>query len=99
MSDHATSESNGASAGSESAPPYAVPAVNEEIRILDWTTWRDPVPAVYLGYERISGDFFMHRVRSASGLESTLAPHDVFRRHEGAGGKHWQALTKRPRVR
>jgi hypothetical protein len=82
-----------------SVPPYEVPTVNEAIRVYDATSWQHTVPAVYLGYERISDDFFMHRVRSETGLESTLASHAVFRRHKGADGEHWEPLTKRPRAR
>lgn len=97
MSDNANGRQMGS--GGESTPPYEIPAVNEEIRVFDATSWQRTVPAVYLGYERISDDYFMHRIRSASGLESTLAPHAVFRRHDGGDGEQWEPLVKRPRAR
>jgi hypothetical protein len=84
---------------SDDLPPYETPEVGESIRVHDGSSWQRTVPAVYLGFERISGDFFMHRVRSESGTESTLASHDVFRRREPVDGVEWVPLTKRPRIR
>jgi hypothetical protein len=83
----------------DTAPPYATPAIGEAIRVYDATSWQRTVPGVYLGYEHISDDFFMHRVRSDRGLVSMLASHEVFRRHDTAGGAEWVPLTKRPRIR
>jgi hypothetical protein len=80
-------------------PPYEIPAIGEEIRVYDGTSWQMTVPAVYLGYEHVSGDFFMHRVRSEQGMESSLASHSVFRRHEPVDSIEWVPLTKRPRAR
>jgi hypothetical protein len=98
VSDDASLQSTGG--GNGDVPPYEIPAIDEEIRVFDATSWQRTVPAVYLGYERISGDFFMHRIRSADGVENTLASHAVFRRHDaGDGGERWEPLTKRPRAR
>jgi hypothetical protein len=84
---------------SDNAPPYETPAINEAVRVFDMTSWQQTVPAVYLGYEHVSEDFFMHRVRSDKGVESMLASHEVFRRQEPADGVEWIPLTKRPRAR
>lgn len=97
MSDHVNRQA--AIGGSGNIPPYAIPAIDEEIRVFDATSWQRTVPAVYLGYEQISTDYFMHRVRSTSGVESTLAPHAVFRRHDTGDGRQWEPLEKRPRAR
>jgi hypothetical protein len=80
-------------------PPYEIPAIGEAIRVYDATRWQTTVPAVYLGYEHVPGDFFMHRVRSESGVESSLASHAVFRHRQRENGMEWFPLTKRPRVR
>jgi len=85
--------------GSADRPPYDVPAINEAIRVYDGTRWGKTVPAIYLGFERVADDFFMHRVRSESGLESTVAPYNVYRRRVRADGEHWESLTQKPRVR
>jgi hypothetical protein len=55
------------------------------------------VPAVYLGYERVAPDFFMHRVRSENGAESSLAGYAVFRREVGPDGERWVPLESEPR--
>ena len=73
--------------GSADRPPY------------DGTRWGKTVPAIYLGFERVADDFFMHRVRSESGLESTVAPYNVYGRRVRADGEHWESLTQKPRVR
>ena len=57
------------------------------------------VPAVYLGLEHVSDDFFMHRVRSDAGLESSLAPHAVHRRRVGPDGERWVPLDGWPTAR
>lgn len=77
-----------------SAPPYEIPDVGEEIRVYDATRWGKTVPAVYVGWERVADDFFMHNVRTADGLES-IASHNVYRRH----GDGWETLTPKPRYR
>lgn len=94
-----TGDISGGSREDVSVPPYPIPAIDEEIRVYDGTSWQRLVPAVYVGYERVSDDFFMHRVRSEHGVDSTLASHAVFRRHVGGDWPEWVPLTKRPRVR
>jgi hypothetical protein len=85
--------------GDAGRPPYEVPVIGEAIRAFDATRWGKTVPAVYLGYERVSDDFFMHLVRSDSGLESTVAAYDVYRLHVRADGDRWESLTEKPRRR
>ena len=75
-------------------PPYAIPEVGEAIRVYDATEWGRTVPALYLGYERVADDFFMHQVRTDDGVES-IASYNVYRLH----GDQWQSLTPKPRVR
>ena len=74
-------------------PPYTIPEVGEAIRVFDGTRWGKTVPAVYVGYERVADDFFMHQVRSDSGVES-IASYNVYRLH----GDRWESLTPKPRV-
>ena len=78
-------------------PPYEIPAIGEAIRVYDATRWGRTVPAVYLGFEHISGDFFMHLVRTDDGDES-VAPYAVHRR-VGTDGETWDTLTPIPRIR
>jgi len=87
------------SSDSVDRPPYEVPAINEAIRVYDGTPWGKTVPAIYLGFERVADDFFMHRVRSESDLESTVAAYNVYRRRVRPDGEHWESLTEKPRVR
>jgi hypothetical protein len=98
MQEHASSQPP---SRDEAVPPYAIPAIGEEIRVYDGTSWQSLVPAVYLGYEHVSDDFFMHRVRSESGAENSLASHAVFRRHRRTDSPAdlWEPLTVRPRPR
>ena len=78
----------------EAVPPYAIPDVGEAIRVYDASRWGKTVPAVYLGFERVADDFYMHRVRSDDGVES-VASYNVYRLH----GERWESLTPKPRVR
>ena len=80
-------------------PPYDVPEIGERVLVYDATVLGVLVPAVYLGFEHISGDFFMHNVRSDSGVESNLAPHDVHRRRVGPNGERWVPLMGWPTAR
>lgn len=87
------------SSGDTARPPYEIPAIDESIRVFDGTRWGTTVPAVYLGLDRVSDDFFMHRVRSESGLESSVASYNVYRCVVRPDGDHWESLTPKPRVR
>ena len=95
--DYGVVDSN--SAGDQEAPAYEVPAVGEAIKVYDGTSWQRTVPGVYLGFEHVSGDFFMHHVRNDAGVENMLESYEVFRRHDVSGGTEWISLTKRPRRR
>jgi hypothetical protein len=85
--------------GDAGRPPYEVPATGEAIRVFDGTRWGKTVPAVYLGFDRVADDFFMHRIRSESGLESSVASYNVYRRFVRPEGDRWESLTPKPRVR
>jgi len=80
-------------------PTYAVPEVGERVMVYDGSVLGSTVPAVYLVLEHISGDYFMHRVRSDAGLESSLAPHAVHRRRIGPDGESWVPLNGWPTAR
>jgi hypothetical protein len=88
-----------ASSGDADRPPYEVPSLDESVRVFDGTRWGKTVPAVYLGFERVADDFFMHRVRSESGVESSIASYNVYRCCVRADGDRWESLTPKPRVR
>ena len=80
-------------------PPYRVPEIGERILAYDGTVLGVPVPATYLGFEHISGDFFMHNVRSDAGVESNLAAHDVHQLRIGPDGERWIPLMGWPTAR
>jgi len=80
-------------------PTYQVPEVGERVMVYDGSVLGCIVPAVYLGFEHISGDFFMHQVRSDAGLESSLASHEIHRRRIGPNGEEWIPLTGWPTAR
>jgi hypothetical protein len=77
-------------------PAYAIPAVGEAIRVYDASRWSHTVPAVYIGFEQVADDFFMHRVRSESDEEELIAPYNVYRTTDG---EHWDCLVPKPRIR
>jgi len=76
-----------------------VPAIGERVMVYDGSVLGCIVPAVYLGFDHISDDFFMHRVRSDAGLESSLASHAVHKRVVAQGGERWVPLTGWPAAR
>jgi len=80
----------------QARPPYAIPAVNEAIRVYDGSNWNHTVPGVYLGFEQLADDFFMHRVVSECGDEELVAPYNVYRTTDG---EHWDSLVPKPRIR